>query len=481
MGVVLLASSPAVAGNHDEDTNTKVWICKYTHTPEIGEEAQTVNSVDFNQNRIVGEWGFEDEHGSTYVYGYSVGPDAVEKPDTADDCPPYDPEKITALLTSPDVDPSVCVLGVPTEADVTWPEDGGGIDYDVDDATSTVTATINLATHIWGAVPSGWSVDGATATYVVDPADLADATCTRDTAVPTSPVVNPSVCVQGEPTTATITWPTDVTGIDYDVDETTRTVTATIDLQDYQWGTLPIGWSVDGAVASYTVRAGDLQNATCQAPTKDPTVNSFSEDRTSCAGGVERRSGSTTTTYSWNRQTKSFDSQTSAVSWGGWTFVRSLTNDEFEQLGCRPDQPAPVEILGSETRVSCAGVEERGSTQVTTFEWNEATRDYNEVVGATVWADWAKVRDLTDEELLAEGCIAGEETVVPKPKPTIKGVERVAPPAAVPTAVAAGVGGATPTTMTQLLAQMLMGGGMLLLLAGGWVGFGRREGGAHEA
>lgn len=99
-------------------------------------------------------------------------------------------------------------------------------------------------------------------------------------------------------------------------------------------------------------------------------------------------------------------------------------------------------------------------------------------------------------------CVLGEETVVPEPRPdknptkasqepTVKGVQVVvpqkaapeaAPGAAVPTAVAAGVGGGeVSSSLTQLMSQMLLGGGMLLLLAGGWVGLGRREAGAHEA
>ena len=99
-------------------------------------------------------------------------------------------------------------------------------------------------------------------------------------------------------------------------------------------------------------------------------------------------------------------------------------------------------------------------------------------------------------------CVLGEETIVPKPRPdkkptkaaeepTVKGVQvvvpkevaprAVAPKAAVPTAVAAGLGEPITSTTTPLMAQVLVAGGLLLLLLGGWVGLGRREGGAHEA
>lgn len=397
MGFVLMASGPANAGNHDDETNSKVWICKYSHTPEIGEAAQTVNSVDYNDNRVVGTWGFEDQHGSTYVYGYSVGPDAVEKPDAADDCPPYDPDVTVAVPVDPTVTASRCVDGEPTAAVVNKPADGGGITYTLEGRT--VTAKIDDGTHVWGTLPEGWvKVDGETATYTVPESELAD--------------------------------------------------------------------------------------AACELPRKDPTSSSESQQQMSCTGGVQSRSRTVTTAYTWNRQTQQFDSSVSVGAWSSWQFVRALNDAEFEQLGCRPDQPEPAEVLGSETRLSCAGLEERESSQVTTFVWNETTREYDAVVGDVEWSAWVKVRDLTAEELRAEGCVLGEETLVPKPKPeqkpTVKGVERVAPPAAVPTAVAAGAAGAS-TSSTQVVAQMLMAGGMLLLLAGGWIGLGRREGGAHEA
>ena len=77
-------------------------------------------------------------------------------------------------------------------------------------------------------------------------------------------------------------------------------------------------------------------------------------------------------------------------------------------------------------------------------------------------------------------CVKGSESVKPKPekKPTVLGTQ-----AAVPTAVAAGVGSGSSATAstTSLLAQLMVAGGLLLLLAGGWLGLGRREHGAHQA
>jgi hypothetical protein len=93
----------------------------------------------------------------------------------------------------------------------------------------------------------------------------------------------------------------------------------------------------------------------------------------------------------------------------------------------------------------------------------------------------------TAEQLASLGaeCIAGSETIKPKPDkktaadkaPVVLGTQ-----AAVPTAVAAGYAGEPPATSSamQVLAQLMTAGGLLLLLAGGWIGFGRRESGAHQ-
>ena len=294
--------------------------------------------------------------------------------------------------------------------------------------------------------------------------------------LPAVPDVDSSRCLNGSPTAAVIQVPTDTEDVDYEPSGS-NAVTATINLETHSWNPeTPDRWVIDGAVGTYTFTPDELAPANCDTT----TTTTVSDERKSCARGVEVRSGTVTTV----------NGQAQPPRWGSWTSSRGLNNAEFEQLGCRPDQPQPVELLGSETRMDCAGVEERTSTQVTTFVWSETTREYNKVVGETKWSDWVKTRNLTTKELRAEGCVLGEETLVPTPKPdkkptkvepTVKGVERVAPSAAVPTAVAAGASAAAPSAMTQLLAQLLVGGGMLLLLAGGWIGFGRREGGAHEA
>lgn len=84
------------------------------------------------------------------------------------------------------------------------------------------------------------------------------------------------------------------------------------------------------------------------------------------------------------------------------------------------------------------------------------------------------------EAELACPTVKGSESTRPKPQgnPTVLGTQAVAP-----TAVNAGLTGlpATGSSSNTLLAQLMVGGGMILLLAGGWLGFGRREYGAHQA
>lgn len=99
----------------------------------------------------------------------------------------------------------------------------------------------------------------------------------------------------------------------------------------------------------------------------------------------------------------------------------------------------------------------------------------------------------TFDDITLEDCVAGEETVVPEPKPekpepavepdsppTVAGVQVVAPPAAAPTAVAAGLVDGSASPAGQLLGQGLAGIGLAMLVAAGWLGSPRRLRGAHQ-
>jgi len=228
----------------------------------------------------------------------------------------------------------------------------------------------------------------------------------------------------------------------------------------------------------------------CELPSKDPVTATVTQNRSTCDLGVEQRSGSQTTTFTWNPAKAAFDEQVGPVSWGAWTFVRDLTEAEFEALDCRPDQPEPNVLKLTDERMGCdIGVQEREGSQTTSYIWNAETRAYDAVVGAEVWGEWTKVRDLTTEEFIALECVAGEETVVPKPEPEPKPETTDESPdrepvvlgteASVPTAVAAGLAGDTGLTTSELLGQGLAGMGLVLMLSAGWLAMSRRTRGEH--
>jgi LPXTG-motif cell wall-anchored protein len=156
-----------------------------------------------------------------------------------------------------------------------------------------------------------------------------------------------------------------------------------------------------------------------------------------------------------------------------------------------PDQPGTVVNPLNEERMSCdMGVEQREGTQTTTYVWNASTRTYDPVVGEEIWGEWAQVRDLTTAESLELECVAGEESIPPKPhktrpaspQPEAKPPVVLGTEAAVPTGVEAGLASLPNTGASghNLLAQLMVGSGLVLLVAGGWLGFGRREYGGHQ-
>lgn len=246
-----------------------------------------------------------------------------------------------------------------------------------------------------------------------------------------------------------------------------------------EWETVWNAWS-----AYRPLTDAEYQRLGCQPKQPEPVVAPLKGEQMSCEAGVEVREGTQTTTYVWNAATRTYDPVVGPEVWGDWTFVRDLTNEEFEQLGCRPDQPEPLVVPLSGEQMSCDnGVEQREGTRTTTYVWNPDTRTYDPVVGEDAWGAWATVRDLTAAEALELDCIKGEETVVPEPTekpdrtPTVLGTEAV-----VPTEVDAGLAGLPDAGSPAggLPAQLLVGAGLLLIVAGGWVGLGRNTQGAHR-
>ncbi len=251
----------------------------------------------------------------------------------------------------------------------------------------------------------------------------------------------------------------------------------TADGGDGDWVLEPeSAWSTEWGAWKYTAYTAEEYARLCQTPpppTKDPVTVTLTDQQSSCERGLEQRTGSQTTSYTWNPTKGAFDEQTGPVAWGSWTFVRDLTDAEFEALGCRPDQPEPLVVELSDERMGCdIGVQTREGTKSTSYVWNADTREYDTVVGAEVWGAWVKSRNLTAAEALDLGCIAGEETVVPKPQPNPKPDRQPAvlgTEASVPTAVAAGLPGDSAASPIQPLGQSLLGLGLLMIAAAGWL------------
>lgn len=149
----------------------------------------------------------------------------------------------------------------------------------------------------------------------------------------------------------------------------------------------------------------------------------------------------------------------------------------------------PDEVLvESDDDLSCLEFSETTTTTTTTFTFVPAEGGPGEWVAGEPEVETETVRRApTKAEIASLGaeCIAGTGSVRPTPdketpadEPTVLGTS-----AAVPSAVDAGLPGA-PTSGSSgasLLAQLLVAGGLVLLLTSGWLGFGRREHGAHQA
>lgn len=94
-------------------------------------------------------------------------------------------------LTAPTVKPGVCSAGVGVAGAIVAPADTDGISYSLDEARSTLTATLTSG-YVFGAVAAGWSVaaDGRTATYSAPVA--APTGCSGGSTTPPPVVVAPS-------------------------------------------------------------------------------------------------------------------------------------------------------------------------------------------------------------------------------------------------------------------------------------------------
>ena len=99
----------------------------------------------------------------------------------------------------------------------------------------------------------------------------------------------------------------------------------------------------------------------------------------------------------------------------GFVKVRDLTNDEWVELGCVPDEPEPLVKPKSDSKMTCEGVFERSWDVATYYDWvwfdqprEDGSRGEWVLGSSTVEndTDWQKVRSLTGAEKDAKGCVA---------------------------------------------------------------------------
>ena len=180
---------------------------------------------------------------------------------------PCGTEKLAVSPTTPRVTSSECVEGEPSQAVLNLPKDTDEIDYEYGAGETTVIATLkDSSANEWDTLPSGWALNGQTATYTPPAGSLDDAKCgdEKTPVSPATPMVTPSTCVEGEPTQAVLNLPKDTDEIDYEYGAGETTVIATLkDPSANEWGTLPSGWSGNGSTATYTPPAGSLDDAKC--------------------------------------------------------------------------------------------------------------------------------------------------------------------------------------------------------------------------
>jgi hypothetical protein len=502
-GLVIITAPAANA-----DTNTKVWICKYSHTPELNETAQTVNSVDYHPGREVGTWGFEDAQSFSYVYGWSVGPDAVTKPDTAADCPPYNP--------------GVVIVDVPAQPDTNDPCGLDNISFTVPADTDQLDWTVLDTGDVTVAPKSGFAFDQDSQLVTFNLPPDSGALCTTIVDVPAQPDTTDPCGVDN----ISFTIPVDTDQLDWTVLDTGDVTVApksgfAFD-QDSQLVTFTLPED-SGVLCTRTIAVPAAPSQTDPCGPSNATWNVPADDETfdwSVVDGVL-----TAQIIPANTQ---FADQSTTHSYG--TATDSGT-------ACPPNTPRVTAVSPGVTQSSTCDVE--GSYTVPSTDGVQYFLNGSPVTAGghvgpasgTVTAAAVGNNVLTNPEFsfdlevaAAEDCIVtpppatdvcsnidgpqetvpagyqlvgagecakvlGTEVIVPtnhthKPKPhaqpTVLGTEAI-----VPTAVDAGLATmptSSSTTSTRgLLAEGLIGGGMLLLLAGGWLGLGRRRTGAHEA
>ena len=408
----------------------------------------------------VNDWGTLptgwSSNGSTATYTPPAG--SLDDAKCGEDKTPVSP-------ATPKVTPSRCVEGEPTAAKLNLPEDTDEITYSYGVGETTVVATLkDPDANEWGTLPAGWSPDGSMATYTPPAGSLDDVTCgiVKTDVSPVSPTVTPSRCVGTNPTTAVINKPADGNSIAYELNGATVTATLT-DTVNHQWGSMPVGWvQVDADTATYTVPASALAAADCTPPPPPPPPTdvcpNISGLQASVPAGYQLINGDCVEILGIQEIAPTV----------------SFADPTCERLN-RAKWSGNLKDLVDYT---VSGTPGRGNSVTVTANIKPAVADQ------FAFADgFVNTFDHSYPSKADLNCptVKGSESSRPKPQktPTVLGTQAVAP-----TAVDAGLAslpGDSATSTASLLAQLMVAGGLLLLLAGGWLGLGRRENGAHQA
>lgn len=155
--------------------------------------------------------------------------------------------------------------------------------------------------------------------------------------------------------------------------------------------------------------------SSCRPPAPEPKVTHKSDDRMTCASGVEHREWDLESPPVWSNETRSWTWGTPVVKNDtGWQKTRDLTAAEKKQLNCdKPDKPEPVVKPLSGDRQTCEyAVQHRTGTETTDWVFDEDTWAWVKGAPVVQWNDWTFVRSLTPAEKKELGC---DKPVQPEP------------------------------------------------------------------
>lgn len=152
----------------------------------------------------------------------------------------------------------------------------------------------------------------------------------------------------------------------------------------------------------------------CKPNQPEPIVTKEKETDLSCAEGVRTRDKTTTVDWTWNEASWSWVKGEPVVTYSKWDKVRDLNPAEKEKLGCNvPGKPADIVQVDTKTWNDCKVVLKQDKITTTKYVWNKDTWSWVKAKPVVTYDKATKVRDMTHQERIDQGCIAKPT----KPKP----------------------------------------------------------------